>query len=181
MHLATVKLEFNGEDTPHAFLTTDQKIMSISDEIQKLDQLRRDGTLSSEEFELAKRQVLGGTHDAADSDQLEDIKLQNEVAQLDREWELAREDYLVSGRYGARHFPSKVNSVLGAVAMVAFGIFWSSLVASIPAPGFVSLVGYGIILFAVYFGISRFMKAHRYEEDQARYKRRRKVLLSKKH
>ena len=48
--------------------------MSISDEIQKLDDLRRNGALSSEEFEIAKRQVLEGPYDTADSDHLEDIK-----------------------------------------------------------------------------------------------------------
>lgn len=34
--------------------------MSISDELQKLDELRRSGAITFDEFELAKQRVLGG-------------------------------------------------------------------------------------------------------------------------
>jgi hypothetical protein len=156
--------------------------MSVSDEIQKLDQLRRDGTLTFEEFEIAKRQVLGGSFDGAGSRHLEDLKAQNEVAQLDREWELARDDFMITGNHGAKHVPRKVSSVLGGVVVVAFGIFWTSMAATIPGPGrLVSLFGFVFILFGVGLSIRNFMKAGQYEEAQGRYKRRRKELVRESH
>ena len=45
--------------------------MTISDELQKLDELRRNGTISYDEFEIAKRMVLEGPQDTARPDQLE--------------------------------------------------------------------------------------------------------------
>jgi hypothetical protein len=36
--------------------------MSIAEEIEKLDQLRKSGALTDEEFQLAKSRVLGGEH-----------------------------------------------------------------------------------------------------------------------
>jgi len=79
--------------------------MSIAEEIKKLDNLRRNGTLSHEEFEIAKRKVLEGPQDVTESDHLEEIKAQNEVAQLDREWQIEREKYLITGKYGNKHIP----------------------------------------------------------------------------
>ncbi len=60
--------------------------MTIADELQKLDELRRSGAISFDEFEIAKRKVLEGPQDFTEYDHLEEIKAQNEVAQLDREW-----------------------------------------------------------------------------------------------
>ena len=158
--------------------------MSISDELEKLDRLRREGTLSESEFELAKRKVLEGPQ-TAESDQLEEIKSQNELAQLDREWELEREDYMVTGRYGNRHIPKQSTSLLSGIVIVVFGIFWTSMASTITgfgAPGafsFFPMFGVLFIVVGVIVSISSFFTARQYNEAQRRYKRRRRELTKR--
>lgn len=158
--------------------------MTISDEIQKLDELRRNGTLSPEEFEIAKRRVLEGSQYSAGADHLEEIKAQNELAQLDREWELERENYMVAGQYGHKHIPGKVSSVFAGLFIVGFGISWTVIAASMTGFGgvgvfsFLPLFGILFILFGAGMSIRAFVKAGQYEEAQERYRRRREILNS---
>lgn len=158
--------------------------MSISDEIQRLDDLRRSGALSREEFELAKQRVLAGEADYAASEHMEEIKAQNAVAQLDREWEMQRENYMVTGKYGARYKPTRGGSVIGGIVIALFGTFWTALASSIPAH---APVGIGVVfpLFGVLFivlgvgsAIHSFTKADSYEKAEQRYQRRRQELLN---
>lgn len=161
------------------------KPMTISDELQKLDELRRNGTLSSEEFEIAKRRVLEGSQGSAGSDHLEEIKAQNELAQLDREWSLERENYMVEGQHGHKHIPGKISSVLGGLFIVGFGIFWTVMAASMTGFGeagvfsIFPLFGILFILFGAGMSIRAFVKAGQYEEAQERYQRRRREVLNK--
>ncbi|MBW4622036.1 MAG: SHOCT domain-containing protein [Cyanosarcina radialis HA8281-LM2] len=113
--------------------------MSISDEIEKLKALYEAGTLSREEFELAKHQVLSGT---ARSDNLEELRIQNQIAQLDREWELERENYMATGKYGCKYIPGKVESLIGGIFIVCFGIFWTFTAASMTGFGAVGSLGF---------------------------------------
>ena len=159
--------------------------MTISDELHKLDQLRRNGTISNDEFEIAKRKVLEGSQDDARSDHLEEIRAQNELAQLDREWELERENYMVVGKYGRKHIPGKVSSVLGGFFIVGFGIFWTVMAASMTGFGgagvlsIFPLFGVLFILFGAGMSIVAFIKAGQYEEAQKRYQRRRQEIQTK--
>ncbi len=109
--------------------------MSISDELMKLDELRRSGAISADEFELAKRKILEAPQDMYRSDALNELKAQNELAQLDREWELERESYMVTGKYGHRHIPGKASSLLGGLFVVGFGIFWTTMATSMTGFG----------------------------------------------
>ena len=158
--------------------------MTIADEIQRLDELRRNGVLSAEEFEIAKRRVLDGPHDTATLDHLEELKSHNELAQLDREWELERENYMVVGRYGAKYIPGKASSVFGGLFIVGFGIFWTTMAASITGLGDAGpfsvfpLFGVLFILFGTVMSVTAFVKASKYKEAQQRYQRRRRELLN---
>jgi hypothetical protein len=145
--------------------------MTLSEEIQKLEKLHRNGTLSPEEFEMAKRRVLEGA--SAEPDHLEKIKFQNELAQVDREWRMERENYMVWGRHLHRYIPSKVGSVVWGIFIVGFGLYWTSIPTS--------MAGFGIlfILFGASSSIWAFVKSGQYEEAQAQYKRRRHEILNK--
>lgn len=159
--------------------------MSVSEELKELDELRRSGVLTSEEFELAKRKVLGESKVVVNSDHLEEIKAQNEVAQLDREWELERENYMVEGRYGQRQIPGKISSVFGGILIVGFGIFWTAMAASMSSP--FGRGGFDLFpLFGVLFVISgfvmcvrAFLKADQYAEAQEQYRQRRNELIDR--
>src|SRR5262245_2883954 len=120
--------------------------LNISDEFRKLQHLHHSGALTDEEFTAGKAAVLAQSarEDPTDNEpavqsHLEQIRLQNEVARLDREWDLERERYMVAGRYGNRYVPSQGMSVLGGVVVVGFGIVWTGMAASMGAPGFFPL------------------------------------------
>jgi hypothetical protein len=108
---------------------------------------------------------------------LEEIKRQNEVAQLDREWQLERQQYMMANRYGRRQLPSQAGSVFGGVLIVGFGIVWTAMAASMGAPVFFPLFGVLFILVGVGVSIYSFTKAGAYQQALARYQRRRPQLL----
>jgi hypothetical protein len=154
--------------------------MSMADELRKLQELHDDGTLTAEEFAAAKATVLAGRPaDSAVEGHLEEIRQQNDVAQLDREWAIEREQYMVAGRYGYRYLPNKGMSVLGGIIACAFGIFWTMMAASMGAPGLFPAFGVLFILFGVGVSVYSFTKATRYEEARRRYQRRRSELLNR--
>ena len=159
--------------------------MSISDELQKLDELRRNGTISADEFEIAKKKVLGDPQDDIPSDHLEEIKAQNELAQLDREWDLERENYMIAGKYGHRHIPRKTSSVFGGIFIVGFGIFWTMMASAMTGFGnagifsFFPLFGVVFVIAGAAMSINAFVKAGQYKEAQERYQRRRRAIQDK--
>ena len=102
--------------------------MSIADELLKLHTLHKEGMLTDEELERAKASLLADPSGPA-AGQLKEIRRQNEVAQLDREWQIERERYMVYGRYGSRYIPNRITSVIGGVLITGFGIFWTIMAA----------------------------------------------------
>lgn len=162
--------------------------MNLADELRKLQELRQDGTLTEAEFAAAKAKVIAqGASSSSGTDEamqqhLEDIKRQNEVAQLDRQWELERERYMVPGQYGSRHLPSKGLSVLGGILIAGFGIVWVGVAATITSGigGAASCFPlFGLVFIAVGVGMSiySFNKASQFDEAHSRYQRRRAELL----
>jgi hypothetical protein len=164
--------------------------MNIADELRKLQDLHRAGALTDEEFATAKAAVLaggsGGSEAAGEGtmrEELEEIKLQNEVARLDREWEMERQHYMVAGRYGSQYVPSRGMSVLGGVFFAGFGLIWIVMAASMGGGfggGFdlFPLFGVLFILFGVGTSIYSYTKATQYEEAYQAYQRRRAEVLA---
>lgn len=159
--------------------------MSISDELQKLDELRRNGAISADEFEIAKMRVLEIPRDTERDRHLEDIKAQNELFQLDREWELERENYMIPGKYGHKHIPGKISSVLVGLFIVCVGIVWTVMATFITGfavdnvSRFFPLFGVFVVLFGIGMSIYAFSKAVQYGEAQLRYQRRRSEMKNK--
>jgi len=151
--------------------------MSISDELQKLEALLERGILTREEFQKAKERVLTESAVGGPADQLEEIRAQNRVAQLDREWDLERETYMVNGKYG-RHLPSRVGNVVGGLLAVGFGIFWTIMAVSMEAPFFMPIFGVVFVTLGAVGSIHGFYKAGLYQSAQASYQRRRQDLLN---
>jgi hypothetical protein len=155
--------------------------MTISDELQKLAELRRNGTISEDEFELAKKRVLEGPQEVIPSAQLEELRAHAELMQLDREWALDREKYMISGKYGRKYGPGKAGSVIAGASIVVCGILYILIFTSGPLKDdgpfspFV-LFGASIILLGAGMGVHWFLKACRYEEAEQRYQRRRQEI-----
>src|SRR5437764_601090 len=136
--------------------------MSIADELQKLEDLRRSGALSETEFARAKAAVLAGAAAPARpaveqhlADQLGEVRYQNELARLDREWEAERERYMITDRYGRRYLPTPGMGIGMAIVGGVFGVLWTvmavAITGSAPDVGAFSIAKAVFPLFGVVF------------------------------
>jgi uncharacterized membrane protein len=112
------------------------------------------------------------------SGRLEYLEYQNELARIDREWDLERESYMVRGRYGARYVPNAVAAVVMGVIAAGFGIFWTVMAFGIAggAGGLGAIFPlFGVVFIAAGVGMSiyQFNKAQQYQSALAAYQRRR--------
>ncbi len=165
--------------------------MSLVEELAKLDELRRRGALTDAEFTKAKAALLGaapagpagelGEHLA---DQLAEVRYQNELAQLDREWQNERQQYLIRGRYGVAQVPTPGMGIGMAVVVGMFGMFWTILAVSLtsggPNDGVFAIAKVIFPLFGVLFtvagiavGVNAYSKGQKYQEAYAAYTARR--------
>ena len=159
--------------------------MSLSDEIRNLQELRDSGVLTEEEFARAKATVLSspsppasGDDQAALQHHLQQIQRQNELDRLDREWEMEREQYLIADKYGARHVPTEGGSLVGAIVIGGFGLFWTITAASMGAPVFFPIFGILFIILGVGASLRGYGKAGEYRQAHQRYEQRRFALLT---
>lgn len=111
--------------------------------------------------------------------EVETLKLQNELARIDREWSDRREGLMARDKRGNRHVPSVVGSVIVAIIMAVFGIFWTTSAAAAGAPGVFPLFGLIFVLLAIGIGIGGCVKAVNYSEAESEYQRERSGLLSR--
>jgi hypothetical protein len=170
--------------------------VSIADELRKLDELRRSGSLTDQEFAQAKVRLLTGSPSSSSepvaqhlSDQLAEVRYQNELAQVDREWEIEREKYYVTDRYGRRQLPTSGMGIGIAVIGGVFGLFWMimtvAITGSAPDVGpfavvkvVFPLLGVVFILAAIAVGRYCYSRAQAYEKALAAYQVRRNALRS---
>jgi len=121
------------------------------------------------------------------SSRLDDLTTQNELAALDREWELKREDFIVSGNDGHPIIPTVASSIIGGVMITVFGSVWTAMAGSItaifPPWGPFGIAKVAFPLFGVLFiigGIATSIvscsKAIKHREAERRYHRRRNEL-----
>jgi hypothetical protein len=166
--------------------------MSLADDLVKLEELRRTGALTEEEFATAKGNLLAGespTNDAAErlGQQLAEVRYQNELARLDREWANEKEKYMLTGRYGLRYLPTAAMGWGTAVFGGAFGVFWVILAVAITS-GMPDSGDFGVVrilfpviggllpLGAVVFGIYIVRRAEAYNRALAAYQARRAAV-----
>ena len=157
--------------------------MNIADELQKLQDLYHNGSLTALEFAAAKVAVLAGNATETGSESalhahLEEIKHQNEIARLDREWQIQRERYMIPGRYGQRTIPNRGMSIVAGLVIAGFGVFWTVTAASAGAPSFFPVFGVIFIFFGVAMSLYSFKVAGDYQQAYQSYQRRRSELLS---
>jgi hypothetical protein len=107
---------------------------------------------------------------------------QDDLARLEREWELEREQYLRTGRFGRRYLPTVDRSIYTGLVAVVGGIIWITFTTN----AFPNTEGFGLFfpLFGVAFiaiglGLSvvNYNLAQRYEQAHAAYLERRQRLL----
>lgn len=107
------------------------------------------------------------------------LELQNDLEQLDREWDSRRETLLVRNKHGNVSEPSAAGSMIGGMIAVVFGIFWISMASSMGAPGFFPLFGLVFIGAAVFGMINGTAKAGTFRDAQGAYESRRRELIER--
>jgi hypothetical protein len=168
--------------------------MSLADDLQKLEELHRNGSLSAAEFAQAKAALLAGPSAPADgqlgqhlADQFADVRYQNELAQIDREWQIEQQRYLITNRYGLRQVPTAGMGIGTAVVGGVFGVFWTivalAITGSAPDAGPFSIAKVVFPLFGVLFtgaaigyGIYCYNRAQQYQRAFQEYQARREAF-----
>ncbi len=171
--------------------------MSLVDELKKLEDLHRFGTLTDEEFVKAKAMLLMTPQYAnppaasAGNDylsrQLAEVRYQNEIARIDREWDIDKEQYKVTTKYGRRHLPTPGSGWAMAAITGVFGTLWLimaiSMMNNAPAGGLFGearlvLPAFGFLFIAVGVGMGMYYekKAAAYSKAVAEYQARRAAL-----
>lgn len=108
---------------------------------------------------------------------VEVIKMQNQLAELDRQWMVDREKYMVRGKYGASRVPTRAGSVIFMLITVVFGLVFLGMGFSSDAPLPAMLFALLFVGAAVAAGVYRAQKAESYQRGKRNYQRRRQELL----
>jgi len=108
---------------------------------------------------------------------VQEIKRQNAIEALDREWEARRQSLMVRSKDGSMSEPSAVGGAIGGVIAVIVGIAWMVGTASAGAPAFFPLFGLLFIGAGIFGAISQLGGASSYAEAEGDYRRRREDLL----
>ena len=165
--------------------------MSIAEELQKIEELYAHGTLTRDEFEQAKTKVLAEAApppvpaDSQTARQIAELQRQNAVAQLDRDWDTERQQYMLRGRYGSRSVPTESGSIFSGIFVSAMGVLvlvLGSITASHPdsrgTGALLPLLGVAVILVGIISSVSSYSKAGQYRDAEQRYQENRARLLA---
>lgn len=159
--------------------------MSIAQEMEKLIEQYVQGALSEDEFNQTKAALLARHADepltsdsAALRREVEYLRREHELAQLDREWKQEQEGYKVRGRYGVRYIPTPFEGISTAIGVVVgIGLIISGVSRSDGA----SYVVLGLIFIIVGGMASAYTlsKIRGYQKGEQRYQERRRQIASR--
>ena len=116
------------------------------------------------------------------ADDLEEIRIQNELERLDRNWQRDFNRFASTDKYGNKQAPSAIGSVIAGVVMIVFAIFWMGIASDGVAHGapavfpLFGLIFIGAGICAIIFGSKNGKK---YEKAKTRYERERASLERK--
>ncbi len=129
-----------------------------------------DSAVFTEQIEALVRK----TDDIAEN--LDVIRIQNEIEKLDREFAMERERHLVSGKDGTKQEPSSISAIIGGVLAIVFAIFWMGGASSAGAPPFFSAFGIIFIVAALVMIITSVAKSSSLDNARSRYESQRALL-----
>jgi predicted phage tail protein len=113
------------------------------------------------------------------AENLELIRLQNELEQIDREWMMSRENLMVQGRNGSRSVPSVAGGIFTIIfGVVAGGIWMTFAYTAVHAPPLFCMFGLVFMGAAVFGGVNMVSKAGRLDVERRDYETRRQSLLA---
>lgn len=129
------------------------------------------------------------------ADNTDQLKLEQEIARLDRDWMLSREQYMVRGKNGQLNVPTRASAAVAGVIIVVFGVFWTMMATGIAGAvgfslhlvgggafgliaGFVPCFGILFITLGIVTAVTGYREAGAFEHGQAEYQARRNALLA---
>ena len=167
--------------------------MSLTEELQKLDQFRREGMLTDQEFSEAKNLLLAPRAPTPNVDlaevvesHLSHLQYLNELERIDREWGIKRQQYEVVAGNGCRYIPSVGEGFARVLMGGLLGSLWTagtlamanamSSLSDVPVLGDLSNFVYVLPAFGVFFtlkavigGISNCIIAVNYQSAYRAY------------
>ncbi len=110
----------------------------------------------------------------------EALSLQNQLAQLDREWDQRSATLMIYEKNGQPSVPSKEHAVFSGILLIAVGIFLTVIDASPGAP-LSPLPPIGLITIAggIAMGLWLFAKANKYQQFHNAYDQERSELVAR--
>jgi hypothetical protein len=171
--------------------------MSLADDLAKLDEMRRAGTLSEAEFQEAATALFGRElGSSAPSPIVEtaehptDVNYQIELARIDREWQREERYYMVRAGMGRREVPTTSMAFYLVVIGGGIGVAWTivtlailrSMAAIEPLAQMrlvFPLIGVVYTVVVVGYGLYCYRRARLYQERFRDYQARRQKLKAK--
>ena len=154
--------------------------MSITDEFTQLQALHEAGTLTDDEFTTAKAKVLAAesptASDGALQKEVQQLKIQNTIIQLDQDWEIEREYYLVWRKDGTPLVPTTNSTVNDVILVCIISVFLIVLGAVLPHVRTLMLAGAAVLAVGLYAIQSNYNKAIAYDQAEKRYRQQRNAL-----
>ncbi len=118
------------------------------------------------------------------AEQVTRLTRQQELAVLDREWEIERANYMITNNEtGRSSVPTEGGAMIGGIVATVFGVLWMLFAIGITSGGpsgasLFPLFGLLFIGVGIYSAINAGNKAHDYKRALARYKSKRAKLES---
>ena len=120
--------------------------------------------------------------------QIDQLTQQNELAALDRQWEIEKESFKIQSKDGPSRLPTQGAAWAGGIGVVFFGGLWTILAFAMTqsAPNFgpfaaakvvFPLFGLGFIAFGIFMAMSAHQAAQNYRSAERNYRRRRAELM----
>lgn len=107
---------------------------------------------------------------------VESVRRTAALAQLDSEWLVERESYMVKSHDGGRDLPSSVAAIASGIAGILIGIVVFVVGSKMEMP-VVALFGFGAVALGIVMMAVQLTKASAYRQAEARYQERRRRLL----
>lgn len=111
------------------------------------------------------------------ADNTDILRLQNEIALLDQDWEQRSAALMIHGKEGRVTTPDKTSAVISGVFITVFGLIWTLLAGAMFPP--MAIFGLLFVGGGIWTCVSAYHKAERYEALQAEHDRKRGELLSR--
>ncbi|MBC8140382.1 MAG: hypothetical protein H7Y38_02945 [Armatimonadetes bacterium] len=151
----------------------------FTDDLLLLEELRRAGSLTDDEFVIAKARVLTGNADAGAAKaqarlaeetnaKLQRLELQNQLMEVENRWDDAHEVLMVSDKYGKKSVPTGSDSVAMVISAVFVTVVLSVVGAAVDS-AIPVIAGFICLLFLLIGAAVMSDKANRYAQAESYY------------